>query len=76
MTMKTKNYINPAVIAGTIQVLERYKSEHPESDTPMADACANVPVDERKRFVRAAQRLKWNVVRSNGHVYESGVMVW
>ena len=74
--MKTKNYINPAVVEGTMKLLVKYRAANPKSNTPMADACADVPMDERKRFVRAAQRLRWNVVRSNGHVYENGVMVW
>lgn len=74
---KTK-YINPAVIEGTMRVLQNWKDEHPSSATPMAE-CVNkhgVRDDDRARFVRAAQRLGWAVVRSQGKIYENGVYVW
>ena len=74
--MAKRNYINPAVIAGTMRVLEDYKRNHPQSVTPMADACAGEPLTEKRRYVRAAQRLGWPVVRSQGHVYENGVLLW
>lgn len=73
-----RKYINPAVIEGTMLVLMQYQGEHTESKTPMAD-CVNsqkISADERARFVRAAQRLRWNVVRSQGKIYENGVLVW
>ena len=74
--MAKRNYINPKVIAGTMEVLERYKAAHPQDKTPMANACAGEPATERQRYVRAAQRLGWSVVRSNGHVYENGTLIW
>jgi hypothetical protein len=74
--MAKRNYINPKVIAGTMEVLERYKAMHPQDKTPMANACAGEPITERQRYVRAAQRLGWSVVRSNGHVYENGTLIW
>ena len=74
--MAQKNYINPAVVNVTAEQLERYKKNHPKSQTPMADMCAGEPASERPRYVRAAQRLHWNVVRTQGKVYENGVLVW
>ena len=74
--MAKRNYINPKVIAGTMEVLERYKATQPQDKTPMASACAGEPITERQRYVRAAQRLGWSVVRSNGHVYENGTLIW
>lgn len=75
--MKTKRiYINSDVVNATAEVLERYKKAHPKSETPMADACALEGESERPRYVRAAQRLHWNVTRTQGHVYENGVKVW
>lgn len=77
--MKTKrNYINPAVIEGTMLVLMKYQGEHTESATPMIDCFNSQKIDasERARFVRAAQRLGWNVTRSQGKIYENGVLAW
>lgn len=74
--MAKRNYINPRVIVGTMDALEKYKAAHPQDKTPMANACAGEPSTERQRYVRAAQRLGWSVVRSNGHVYENGVLLW
>ena len=74
--MAKRNYINPRVIAGAMEVLEKYKAAHPQDKTPMANACAREPKEQKPRYVRAAQRLGWNVVRSQGHVYENGVLLW
>lgn len=74
--MSKRNYINPSVVNVTAEQLERYKKNHPHTNTPMADMCANEPESERARYVRAAQRLHWNVVRTQGKVYENGVLVW
>ena len=74
--MSKRNYINPSVVNVTAEQLERYKKNHPNSRTPMADMCANEPESERPRYVRAAQRLHWNVIRTQGHVYENGLLVW
>lgn len=73
---KQRVYINPDVVNVTAKMLEHYKNDHPDSKTPMADACAKEGESERRRYVRAAQRLHWNVVRTQGHVYENGVKVW
>lgn len=74
--MSRKNYINPSVVEATAEQLERYKKNHPNAKTPMADMCAGEPASERPRYVRAAQRLHWNVTRSKGHVYENGFYLW
>lgn len=74
--MAKRNYINPRVIAGTMEALEKYKAAHPQDKTPMASACAGEPKEQKARYVRAAQRLGWPVVRSQGHVYENGVLLW
>ena len=77
--MKTKrNYINPAVIEGTMRVLEDYQMAHQETATPMIDCFNSQKNDasERARFVRAAQRLGWCVTRSQGKIYENGVLAW
>lgn len=74
--MAKSNYINPKVISGTMEVLERYKAMHPQDKTPMASACAGETKEQKARYVRAAQRLGWNVVRSQGHVYENGTLIW
>ena len=74
--MAKRNYINPRVIVGTMDALDKYKAAHPQDKTPMANACAGEPKEQKARYVRAAQRLGWNVVRSQGHVYENGVLLW
>lgn len=77
--MKTKrNYINPRVIEGTMHVLHDYWAQHSSSKTPMIDCVnnQNLPASERARFVRAAQRLGWSVTRSQGKIYENGVLAW
>ena len=74
--MSKRNYINPSVVNVTTEQLERYKKNHPNTKTPMADMCAREPESERPRYVRAAQRLHWNVIRTQGHVYENGMLVW
>jgi hypothetical protein len=73
-----RKYINPAVIEGTMLALMQYQGEHTESVTPMADYVYGHKIegDDRARFVRAAQRLHWNVVRSQGKIYENGRLVW
>ena len=69
-------YINPKLIAAATEVLSDYKKKNPDSVTPMADCCANVPEHDRARFIRAAKRLKWNVTKYLGHIYENGFFVW
>ena len=69
-------YINPAVIIAAMQVLKEYKENHPESQTPLFNVCKTSDEHTRAVFTRAAQRLKWNVVRTRGHVYENGQFIW
>lgn len=69
-------YINPAVINAAMQVLKEYKEKHPESKTPLFDVCKTSDEHTRAVFTRAAQRLKLNVVRTRGHVYENGQFIW
>ena len=74
--MRNYTYINPAVIISTMEILKEYKTAHPDSKTPMADCCADIPAHDRTRFVRAAKRLKWDVIKYLGHIYENGIFVW
>lgn len=74
--MKKRVYINPAVIRAAMAELEKYKAENPESKTPLFDVAKNEPATSRAAYVRAAQRLKWNVTRTRGHVYENGYYLW
>lgn len=75
--MQTKvRYINPKVIKGTMEVLRAYKESHQDDATPLISVCAKERASERARFVRAAQRLGWNVTRSQGKIYENGVLAW
>lgn len=67
-------YINPAVIDAAMDVLKKHKNI--KSTTPLGDLCKSSDAHTRAVFVRAAQRLKWNVVRTRGHVYENGILIW
>ena len=69
-------YINPNIVADTMELLQEYKKKNPKDKTPMANACAGEPLEQKARYVRAAQRLGWKVTRSQGHVYENGILVW
>lgn len=69
-------YINPAVIVAAMKVLADYKKNNPNSSTPLYDVCKTSDEHTRAAFVRAAQRLKWNVTRTKGHVYENGQFIW
>ena len=69
-------YINPSVIEAAMNVLQQHKKRHPESVTTLGDLCKSSDAHTRAVFVRAAQRLKWNVVRTRGHVYENGILIW
>lgn len=69
-------YINPSIVAATMELLQDYKKKHPQDKTPMANACAGESNAQKARYVRAAQRLGWKITRSQGHVYENGVLVW
>lgn len=74
--MVKRNYINPAVIKAAMQVLQDYVEKHPESTMPLYETCKTSDERTRTSFVRAAQRLKWKVVRTRGHVYENGQFIW
>ena len=74
--MKKRVYINPAVIRAAMAILEKYKAGNPVSETPLFDVAKNEPETSRAAYVRAAQRLKWNVTRTRGHVYENGYYLW
>ena len=74
--MTKRNYINPSVIKDAMTQLEEYKNEHPNTKTPLFDFVKSEPSETRAIYVRAAQRLKWNVTRSRGHVYENGYFIW
>lgn len=75
--MKKKgNYINPAVVAAAMQVLQDFKASNPDEAMPLYSVCKTTDDLTRAAFVRAAQRLKWNVTRSRGHVYENGQFIW
>ena len=69
-------YINPAVIVAAMKVLKDHKKNNPNSVTPLFDVCKTSDEHTRAAFTRAAQRLKWNVVRTRGHVYENGQFIW
>ena len=69
-------YINPLIVSQAANTLQLYKKTHPESKTPLFDFVKDKDADTRAAFVRAAQRLKWAVVRSKGHVYENGLFLW
>lgn len=74
--MAKRNYINPNIIRDAMTRLEEYKNEHPETKTPLFDFSKFESSEMRAIYVRAAQRLKWNVTRSKGHVYENGYFIW
>lgn len=74
--MAKYEYINRKVIAGTMEFLQEFKQKHPETLTPMRDACEHVAKSDRNRFVRAAKQLGWAVCVSRGKVYENGVLCW
>lgn len=73
--MTKRNYINPSVIKNAMRELEEFKKGN-ESKTPLFDFAKNQSAGYRAICVRAAQRLKWNVTRSQGHVYENGYFIW
>ena len=74
--MTKRNYINPSIIAGAMKTLEKYKAENQQRETPLYDVAKCFDARSKAAFVRAAQRLKWNVTRSKGHVYENGYFIW
>lgn len=71
-----KDYINPSIIRLAMGQLEEYKNRHPDAKTPLFDFAKDQPATARAIYVRAAQRLKWSVTRSRGHVYENGYFIW
>ena len=69
-------YINPMVIKAAMAELEAYRSANPNAKTPLFNVAERFNDDTRAAYVRAAQRLKWNVTRTKGHVYENGFYLW
>ena len=69
-------YINPMVIKAAMQELEEYQAANPNEKTPLFNVAEKFNDDTRAAYVRAAQRLKWNVTRTKGHVYENGFYLW
>ena len=69
-------YINPMVIKAAMAELEAYLAANPNEKTPLFNVAERFNDDTRAAYVRAAQRLKWNVTRTKGHVYENGFYLW
>lgn len=74
--MSKRNYINPALIANAMRVLQTHNVSNPDDKTPLFTVAKNEPETSRAAYVRAAQRLGWNVTRTRGHVYENGFFIW
>lgn len=74
--MAKRNYINPKVIKSAMAELEAYHSAYPAEKTPLYNVAYKFNDETRAAYVRAAQRLKWNVTRTQGHVYENGLYLW
>ena len=77
--MAKRNYINPRVIAGTMEALEKYKAAHPEDKTPMANACAGESLKSKKRDTCAPRSVwagTWYAARDTftktGYYYGNG----
>ena len=69
-------YINPMVIKAAMAELEAYQAANPNEKTPLINVAERFNDDTRAAYVRAAERLKWNVTRTKGHVYENGFYLW
>ena len=69
-------YINPMVIKAAMAELEAYQAANPNEKTPLFNVAERFNDDTRAAYVRAAKRLKWNVIRTKGHVYENGFYLW
>lgn len=69
-------YINQMVIKAAMAELEAYQAANPNEKTPLFNVAERFNDDTRAAYVRAAQRLKWNVTRTKGHVYENGFYLW
>lgn len=77
--MKKKyQYVNSALIKATASLLSAYKDAHPDYESPLIRYCAEhkIAKNDRVRFVRAAQQLGWNVIRTDGKVYDDGRLAW
>lgn len=77
--MKKKyQYVNSALIKATASLLSAYKDAHPDYESPLIRYCAEhkIAKNDRVRFVRAAQQLGWNVIRTDGKVYDNGRFAW
>lgn len=74
--MSKRNYINPALITNAMHVLHAHRVSSPYDKTPLFTVAKDEPETNRAAYVRAAQRLGWNVTRTKGHVYENGFFLW
>lgn len=74
--MVKRNYINPRVVENAMDVLREAKAADPREQLVLFKTAKDGNSDTRAAYVRAAQRLGWNVVRSKGHVYENGQFLW
>ena len=74
--MSKRNYINPSIIKNAMNVLKSFAVSYPDCKTPLFEVAKDEPEASRAAYVRAAQRLHWNVTRSKGHVYENGYFIW
>lgn len=74
--MAKRNYINPNIIKSAMAELETYQAANPAEKTPLYNVAYKFNEHTRAAYVRAAQRLKWNVTRTQGHVYENGLYLW
>lgn len=74
--MGKRNYINPRVVQNAMSVLVGAKVKDPREPLILFKVAKDENDETRAAYVRAAQRLGWNVVRSKGHVYENGRFIW
>ena len=61
------------------RALKQYKTRHPDDKTPLYHfmLLCNAPSHRmRHESIIAAQRVGFNVMVANGHVYENFVKIW
>lgn len=64
------------LIASAMDELRKFKKEHPFERAALKHVARELDKESRNVYVTAARRLGWNVVRSYGHVYENGLIIW
>lgn len=74
--MAKRNYIHPRIVENAMDVLKKAKAADPREPLVLFKTVKDDNEGTRAAYVRAAQRLGWNVVRSKGHVYENGQFLW